>query len=79
MSAGEDEFKASPPDGSRYVDDVRSWQTSEPALDMTGSAISAPPLQLAQRSAVTPRSTAGRTQPAVPLFVRKVSYEPETR
>jgi endoglucanase len=25
--------------GSRYVDDVRSWQSSEPALDMTGSAI----------------------------------------
>jgi endoglucanase len=25
--------------GSRYVDDVRSWQTDEPALDMTGAAI----------------------------------------
>ena len=25
--------------GSEYVDDVRSWQTSEPALDMTGAAI----------------------------------------
>jgi len=24
---------------SRFVDDVRSWQTAEPALDMTGSAI----------------------------------------
>jgi endoglucanase len=24
---------------SRFVDDVRSWQTDEPALDMTGSAI----------------------------------------
>jgi len=25
--------------GSRYVDDVRAWQTDEPALDMTGAAI----------------------------------------
>jgi endoglucanase len=31
--------------GSRYVDDVRSWQSSEPALDMTGSAIIAAALQ----------------------------------
>ncbi len=27
--------------GSRYVDDVRSWQTDEPALDMTATAIAA--------------------------------------
>jgi endoglucanase len=32
--------------GSRYVDDVRSWQTDEPALDMTGSAIIAAATQL---------------------------------
>ncbi|MEO6511236.1 MAG: hypothetical protein ABIO16_09610 [Nocardioides sp.] len=25
--------------GSRYVDDVRAWQTDEPALDMTAAAI----------------------------------------
>ena len=25
--------------GSRYVDDVRAWQTDEPALDMTGAGI----------------------------------------
>jgi glycosyl hydrolase family 9/cellulase-like Ig domain-containing protein len=31
--------------GSEYVDDVRSWQTDEPALDMTGSAILAGALQ----------------------------------
>jgi len=31
--------------GSRYVDDVRSWQTSEPALDMTGTAILGAALQ----------------------------------
>lgn len=31
--------------GSEYVDDVRAWQTSEPALDMTGSAILAGALQ----------------------------------
>jgi hypothetical protein len=32
---------------SRYVDDVRSWQTDEPALDMTGAAILAGAVQLA--------------------------------
>jgi len=32
--------------GSRYVDDVRSWQTDEPALDMTGAAIIAAAAQL---------------------------------
>ncbi|MEO7059799.1 MAG: glycoside hydrolase family 9 protein [Lapillicoccus sp.] len=31
---------------SRYVDDVRSWQTNEPALDMTGAAILAAAAQL---------------------------------
>jgi endoglucanase len=36
---GVDAFKAFTGHGSRYVDDVRSWQSSEPALDMTGSAI----------------------------------------
>lgn len=33
--------------GSRYVDDVRAWQTDEPALDMTGAAILAGAAQLA--------------------------------
>jgi hypothetical protein len=32
--------------GSRYLDDVRSWQTDEPALDMTGTAIAAAAAQL---------------------------------
>jgi endoglucanase len=31
--------------GSRYVDDVRAWQTDEPALDMTGSAVIGAALQ----------------------------------
>ena len=31
--------------GSEYVDDVRSWQSSEPALDMTGSMVLAGSLQ----------------------------------
>jgi endoglucanase len=31
--------------GSEYVDDVRAWQTSEPALDMSGSAVLAGALQ----------------------------------
>jgi hypothetical protein len=38
-AAGADRYAAFTGHGSRYVDDVRSWQTSEPALDMTGSAI----------------------------------------
>jgi endoglucanase len=33
--------------GARFVDDVRSWQTDEPALDMTGGAIIAAASQLA--------------------------------
>ncbi len=36
---GADQYQAFTGHGSRYVDDVRSWQTAEPALDMTGSAI----------------------------------------
>jgi endoglucanase len=31
--------------GGEYVDDVRSWQSSEPALDMTGSMLLASSLQ----------------------------------
>ena len=42
--------------GSRYVDDVRSWQTDEPALDMTGAAIIAAATQLR----LHPRATVGR-------------------
>ena len=33
--------------GSRFVDDVRAWQTDEPALDMSGSAILGAALQSA--------------------------------
>ena len=35
--------------GSRYLDDTRSWQTDEPALDMTGSAIAAAAAQVTAR------------------------------
>jgi hypothetical protein len=31
---------------SRYIDDVRSWQTDEPALDMTGAAVLAAAAEL---------------------------------
>ena len=34
--------------GSRFLDDVRSWQTDEPALDMTGAAIAAAAAQLSR-------------------------------
>jgi endoglucanase len=40
--------------GSRYVDDVRSWQSDEPALDMTGAAIIAASSQMAL---LTPQET----------------------
>ncbi|HEY4458708.1 MAG TPA: glycoside hydrolase family 9 protein, partial [Pseudonocardiaceae bacterium] len=40
-----DGFTAFTGHGSEYVDDVRSWQTSEPALDMTGAAIIADAFQ----------------------------------
>ncbi|MFC1420360.1 glycoside hydrolase family 9 protein [Streptacidiphilus cavernicola] len=44
-----DSFTAFTGHGSEYVDDVRSWQTSEEALDMTGSAILAGALQASVR------------------------------
>ena len=37
--------------GSRYVDDVRAWQTDEPALDMTAAAILAGAAQLSLEGA----------------------------
>jgi endoglucanase len=36
---GRDRYQPFNGRGSRYLDDVRSWQTSEPAIDMTGTAI----------------------------------------
>ncbi len=42
---GADPFAQYTGRGSRYVDDVRSWQAVEPALDMTGTAIIAAALQ----------------------------------
>jgi endoglucanase len=36
---GSDPFNAFTTPTTRYVDDVRAWQTAEPALDMTGSAV----------------------------------------
>ena len=39
--------------GSRYVDDVRAWQTDEPALDMTAAAILAGAAQLEPRRGAT--------------------------
>jgi endoglucanase len=46
-----DEFDAFTGHDSRYVDDVRSWQTSEPAIDMTGSAVIGAALQQAAAKA----------------------------
>jgi endoglucanase len=44
-SNNSDPYSAFTGHGSRFVDDVRSWQTDEPALDMTGSAILGSALQ----------------------------------
>jgi endoglucanase len=44
---GKDPFAAFDGHGASFVDDVRSWQTDEPALDMTGAAIIASASQLA--------------------------------
>jgi endoglucanase len=44
---GADPYAAFDGHGSTFIDDVRSWQTDEPALDMTGSAIIAAASQLA--------------------------------
>jgi endoglucanase len=45
--AGGDRFSAFTGHDGRYVDDVRSWQTSEPAIDMTASAVIGAALQQA--------------------------------
>ena len=45
---GSDAYAAFDGHGSDYIDDVRSWQTDEPALDMTGAAIIAAASQLAK-------------------------------
>jgi endoglucanase len=42
--------------GGEYVDDVRSWQSSEPALDMTGSLVLASSLQEALLGGTTSSS-----------------------
>ncbi|WP_042385109.1 glycoside hydrolase family 9 protein [Streptacidiphilus melanogenes] len=42
---GADPFNAFTGHNSRFSDDVRSWQTDEPALDMTGSAVLGAALQ----------------------------------
>jgi endoglucanase len=44
---GADPYAAFDGHGSTFIDDVRSWQTDEPALDMTGTAIIAAASQLA--------------------------------
>src|SRR5579863_1868321 len=53
-SSGADPFSAFDGHGSMYVDDVRSWQSSEPALDMTGGAVLGSALQEALNGTSTP-------------------------
>jgi endoglucanase len=49
LPGGRDRYAAFNRDDTRYVDDVRAWQTNEPALDMTGSAIIGAALQASAR------------------------------
>jgi endoglucanase len=44
---------------SRYVDDVRAWQTDEPALDMTGAAVLAAAAELRLHRHARPTVPAG--------------------
>jgi endoglucanase len=48
---GPERYQAFNGRGSRFIDDVRSWQTDEPALDMTGGAVFAAALQESYRAA----------------------------
>jgi endoglucanase len=52
--AGGDPYEAYTGHGSRYVDDVRSWQSSEPALDMTVSAVAGAAFQEAAANRFSP-------------------------
>ncbi|GAA1803551.1 glycoside hydrolase family 9 protein [Planosporangium flavigriseum] len=58
--------------GSRYVDDVRSWQTSEPAIDMTGSAVIGAALQQAATKVAN-----GGGEDTVTLSASTVSVAPD--
>jgi hypothetical protein len=51
---------------SEFVDDVRAWQTDEPALDMTGSAILAGALQSSLAGGAGAHSAASRHARALP-------------
>jgi endoglucanase len=42
---GAERYQAFNGRGARYIDDVRSWQTDEPALDMSGAAVLAAALE----------------------------------
>jgi endoglucanase len=48
-AGGADPYASFNTSGSRFVDDVRAWQTDEPALDMSGSAIIGAALQASLR------------------------------
>ncbi|RKS68460.1 glycosyl hydrolase family 18 (putative chitinase) [Motilibacter peucedani] len=68
--------------GSSYVDDVRSWQTDEPALDMTGTAVAAAAAQLALASPAGPPDAPvpapGRTPEPLPAHVFAPYFEAYT-
>ncbi|MFI1169098.1 glycoside hydrolase family 9 protein [Streptomyces sp. NPDC020801] len=61
---GSDPFSAYTGHSSRYVDDVRSWQSSEPAIDMTGTAIVGAALQQAAAGSGTTQDFSVSTSPA---------------
>ena len=61
--------------GGRFVDDVRAWQTDEPALDMTGAAIIAAAAQLALHPRrADPRVPPGvQVKPGTPSLLRGIN------
>jgi endoglucanase len=65
-----DSYEAFTGHRSEYVDDVRAWQTSEPALDMTGSAILAAALQDSMLSSTPGQSAASAPSAASPAGSR---------
>ena len=68
-TAGSRQLTAFDGHGSRYVDDVRSWQTDEPALDMTGAAVIAAAAQLR----LHPHAADSAVRPGTPRLLRGIN------
>jgi endoglucanase len=65
---GIDRYAAFTGSGSRYLDDARSWETSEPAIDMTATAVLASALQAVDGDAMDISDTVSTSARDVTLF-----------